>query len=244
MKKLTTILLMFVSFIWVSCVESYSPINEKDSSPPQILSTVPADGDAEVEVDSSIIITFTKAVDTVTVHEDSIITACNDEIFEQKLTPSEDMTSVTLSAETAMPEGATCEVEVKRTITDLFGLPLETDGSNASYKFSFSVASTIPSVTSTFPDEAQTLSTSEVEAITVTFSEDMNPSSITEKNILVSDCSGDVTYDNETKTATFTVTEGIEPRKSYKLIITGEVADQNGITMGEDVIINFSTGEE
>ena len=244
MKKLATISVMIVSFFWISCVESYSPVGDKDSSPPQILSTAPSHGDTDVEIDSSIIITFTKAVDTTTIHEDSIVTVCNDEIFEQELTLSEDMKYVTLSSETVMPEGALCKVEVKRTITDLFGLPLETDGSNASYKFSFSVVSTIPSVISTFPEEAQTVMPSEIEKITVTFSEDMDAATITEKTILVSDCIGDVTYDSETRTATFTVNEGIDSLRSYKLIITGEVADLDGVAMGEDVIINFSTGEE
>lgn len=226
------------------CVESYSPVKEAESSPPEVMTTAPEQGATNVAVDSSVVITFTKALDGTTVHSDSVITWCDDEIFEQDVTISENMKTVTLSSENVLSEGAICEVEVMRTIKDLFGLPLKTDGSNASYKFSFSVTKGAPLIVSTFPEEAQNVKTSEVETVTVTFSEAMNADTVTEKTILVSDCSGDVTYDSETKTATYTVLEGIETMRSYKLIVTGEVADQNGIPMGEDVIINFSTGEE
>jgi len=244
MKKLTAISIIAVSFFWVSCVESYSPVEEVDSSPPEVMSTAPLNGDTDVATDSSVVINFTKELDTATVHSDSIATWCDGEIFEQEVKLSGDLKIVTLSSETVMNEGAECEVEIKRTVTDIFGLPLKTDGSNASYKFSFSVASAAPTVTATYPEEAQAVTTSEVEKVTVTFSEAMDADTITEKTILVSDCSGDVAYDSKTKTAKFTVTEGILPERSYKLIVTGEVADSNGITMGEDVIINFSTGEE
>jgi len=236
--------LILIFLLGSGCVESYSPVNDPESSPPEVMTTVPENGATSVATDSSVVITFTKALDSATVNTESITTWCDNEFFEQEVTLSEDMKTITLSSENIMSEEAHCEVEIKRAVKDLFGLPLKTDGSNASYKFSFTVIKEAPSVESTFPQEAQKVTPSEVEEITVTFSEAMDADTITEKTILVSDCSGDVTYDSETKTATYTVIEGIEASRSFKLIVTGEVADISGIPMGEDVIINFSTGEE
>lgn len=241
---LRVFLLVFLHFIFTGCAEPYSPVKDVDSTPPEVSETSPADNESSVPADSTVVIRFSKPVSNPTVHSSSIKMIFGNLEIPGELILSENATSVEFIPEIPLNEGGIYTVEVERTITDLNGLPLKTDGTDSPYRFSFTILSTVPSVIASSPADSETVVASTLENITVTFSEDMDPATINNSTFFIEDTYGDVEYDTETKTASFIPDEKLMHSTSYQLILTNGITDLAGIPLENGMIINFITAEE
>lgn len=99
-----------------------------------------------------------------------------------------------------------------------------------------------PMVIDTNPDNAAT-NVPLNQVITVTFNEEMNPSTINSSSFIVTGAStigGTLTYSGVT--ATFTPTVNLTPNTTYVVKITTAVKDLRGNALQEDYIFTFSTG--
>lgn len=85
-------------------------------------------------------------------------------------------------------------------------------------------------------------------AITVTFSKNMNPATMTAANITLESSgapvAGSVSYDPNTRTATFTLDELLQADTEYTLTITTDVQDMGGQPLYEAETWSFITGDE
>jgi virginiamycin B lyase len=122
------------------------------------------------------------------------------------------------------------------------------DNSTAIYTVTVAIATdTIPpTVLSTSPVDGETVPVS-MTAIGVTFSEDMDVSTLTPATFVVScvsDIPGSVSYDPPTRTATFTISgSGPDFDTTYTVSITTGVKDLAGNHMLNEYVWSFSTGQ-
>ena len=99
-----------------------------------------------------------------------------------------------------------------------------------------------PMVIDTNPDNAAT-NVPLNQVITVTFNEEMNPSTINSSSFIVTGAStiaGTLTYSGVT--ATFTPSVNLTPNTTYVVRITTAVKDLRGNALQEDYLFSFSTG--
>ncbi len=99
-----------------------------------------------------------------------------------------------------------------------------------------------PMVIDTNPDNAAT-NVPLNQVITVTFNEEMNPSTINSSSFIVTGAStiaGTLTYSGVT--ATFTPNANLTPNTTYVVKITTTVKDLRGNALQEDYLFSFSTG--
>jgi hypothetical protein len=99
-----------------------------------------------------------------------------------------------------------------------------------------------PLVIDTNPDNAA-INVSLNQVITVTFNEEMNPTTINPSSFIVTGgaiIGGTVTYSGTT--ATFTPSVNLTPNTTYAVKITTDVKDLRGNALQEDYLFSFSTG--
>lgn len=244
MKKIFKVFIpFFICFTLFSCAEPYSPVKDIDSTPPEVSGTSPADQESDVPADISVEIKFSKTVLSSTVHSSSIKMTCDNAVVPAEVTVLEDGITAQMVPLSELIEGKEYTVEIERSITDTNGLPLKTDGTDSPYVFSFTVVSTIPSITGTNPADSEVVSAETLEKITVTFSEDMDPATINESTFFVEDVFGTVEYDAGTKTASLSPDTKLMSSTSYTLILTNGIKDLAGISI-QNTSVNFSTAEE
>ena len=99
-----------------------------------------------------------------------------------------------------------------------------------------------PTIIDVTPDNADT-NVPLNQVITVTFNEEMNPSTINSSSFVVtgaSTISGSLSYSGTT--ATFIPTANLKPNTTYVLKVTTAVKDLRGNALQEDNLFSFSTG--
>lgn len=79
------------------------------------------------------------------------------------------------------------------------------------------------------------------DAVSVTFDEDMDSTTINSSTFLVAGVTGTVTYDAVTRTATFTPSTPFSSSQSYTLTLTTGVKDLGGVALGGNVVLAFTT---
>lgn len=224
-----------------ACVPPYSPTGERDPEAPQVAAVVPASGAVDVPLDTIISITFTVPVNPTTVTPYSLrLKDAEGRMVGAVLDLSDDGTTVSMEPVMLLAEGKDYTIEVTRQIQDANGIPLDNGGKDSLIVSEFSTIAIPPTVVAVNPEDHATVSP-DLAAITVTFSEAMDPATITPSTFLLSDAEGEVSYDPDTLSARFALTEPLVPQHTYTLFVAGMVADMSGVPMGEDRIVRFTT---
>ena len=147
----------------------------------------------------------------------------------------------------ALPNNTTCEAKVSTAVTDTAGIPLASD-----YVWRFTTSAvadnTAPTIIATSPANNATgvcLS----KSVNVTFSEAMDPTTLTADNFYLTDSNvalvpGTLSYDSQSNTATFDVTNppGFMASTVYTAHITTGVTDLAGIPLATTNTRLFTTG--
>lgn len=234
-----------LTLFFVACVPPYSPTGEKDPVAPQVATVVPSDGAVGIAPGTVVSVTFTVAIDPATLTPYSL--RLQDEGGNEvpgALTLSDDGLTASLIPTTPFSEGKTYAIEVTRQIRDTNDIPLDIDGADSLLISTFSVLATPPTVVSVTPADEATVAP-DLAAIEVTFSEAMDPATITPATFLLSDMQGAVSYDPETLTARFDIAGGpLVPKRLYTIFVAGTVTDAAGVPMGGDLLVRFTTTEE
>ncbi|MEK7786924.1 MAG: Ig-like domain-containing protein, partial [Chloroflexota bacterium] len=116
-------------------------------------------------------------------------------------------------------------------------------GATMTAKISFVVDTTLPSVVSTSPviNETDVSIDKTVTAITATFSECMDATTLNSSTFTLSGATGTVSYDSSTKTATFTPSSNLSYETTYTAAITTGVKDLSGNAMASNYTWSFTT---
>jgi len=221
-----------------------------DTTPPTVVSTVPATDATGVALNSAITATFSEDMDP------STITASTFTLESWGLRGLSAEETVTISATVSYSAGSRTAIltpdedfaystnytaAITTGATDLAGNALADI-----YSWNFSSGdnpdTTAPRVVSTIPGADAIDVSPEITQITATFSEDMDPNTIHQDSCGVVDTEsgerlGDVSYSNRT----LVLTPDLQYNKTYEGYIKSTVADLAGNELGEDYEWTFST---
>jgi Raf kinase inhibitor-like YbhB/YbcL family protein len=212
-----------------------------DVNPPTVSSTSPASGDNSISISNNVTINFSEEMDPATINTSNItvqdssgnsvsgVVSYNERIAT--FTPATDLSYFTVYT-----------VTVGIGVKDSAGNAL---ASNSSWNFTTSSApdTIAPTISSTSPSSGAT-DISISSDVTITFSEEMDSSTINTSNITVQDSggnsvSGAVSYSS--KVATFNPTSDLSHSTVYTVTVGTGVKDTSGNALASSLSRNFTT---
>ena len=215
-------------------------------TPPTVISTTPANSAASVPINQKILATFSEAMDSGTINESTFtLTAPGAVAVAGTVTYLAAGSIATFSPNTDLTPNTTYVATITTDAKDLLGIAISNN-----YVWTFTTLSagdtTKPSVISTVPLNSST-GVAFNTAITATFSEAMDPTTITSSTFTVTGPGiipvvGAVTYAAIGNTATFTPTASLAPATLFTATITTEAADLAGNTIATSYVWTFTTG--
>jgi uncharacterized protein YdeI (BOF family) len=215
-----------------------------DLTPPTVTGTVPNSGATDVSPHKPITATFSKSMALSSLTGNFTLTGPGGAVSG--------VVSYTEATKTAMftpaahlDAGTSYTAELNTSVEDIYGVNLET-----SYSWSFTTGdldTTAPTIETRSPlPDAEDVAVS--TPITVTFSEDLAPSSLDTDHFVLTSPYGDVgvtfEYDPVTYTATLTPNVSLLYSTLYTMKVTADTADYAGNQLGADDIWSFTTMAE
>jgi hypothetical protein len=243
-KKLLTAFAMALVVLIVACKKD--TFKETVAVCPKVTSTDPSNGATNVPLNQVIRVSFNEAMNPATINQSSF------SLFGATQIPgtvSYDQTThtmifvpgsplVTRTAQAANIN-STYTARVMSSVKDLMGNALQTD-----YVWTFSTSASLsPTVTSTDPvNNANGVAPNKI--VTATFSEPMNPSTITSTTYTIlqgaTTIAGTVSYTGST--ASFTPTSNFVIGKTYTATITIGAKDPAGFALNNNYVWIFTPG--
>ena len=240
--RYTSIALDTLGKVHISYYDGYFSYDLKyatnaDTTPPTVVSTNPIDGATGVPVNSTIVTTFSEAMDASTIN-DSTFTMSNGATGMVSYDDTTQTATFTPSAN--LNYATTYTATIIKDVKDLAGNPIASD-----FVWSFTTAPapdiTPPAIVLTNPLDVEN-NVAINTTIAATFSEAMDASTINDSTFTMSNgATGTVSYDDTTQTATFTPSSNLTYLTTYTATITTGVKDLAGNPMSADYVWSFTT---
>jgi hypothetical protein len=217
-----------------------------DNIPPTVLATTPADKAVNVPGNNAITATFSEPVTGVGVNTFTLSTAATAGAPGAAVTGTVNFdaasNTATFTPSANLPVNAVNTVTIvggAAGITDLVGNPL---AQNTTFSFTTTSADTTPpQVVSNVP-AIDALQVGITNAITVTFNEPVLPITVNATTFTLSGAvTGSVTYDPQTRTATFTPDRPLAYHQKYTVTVAAGVKSLGKIPMAADFTWSFTT---
>jgi hypothetical protein len=223
-------------FVW-----SFSTGDVVDEVGPAVSSTTPSEGETQVSTDSALVVTFTEAMDPLTITTFTLTLLTGTE-------PVEGTVNLLGSTATFVPTDALLDdtvyvATVEQSVRDLAGNDLTAD-----YVWSFTTAAFVDDIApqvsfaTPVPDSTDAMVNT---VITATFTEVMTASGFGTTTFIVLEgitpVAGSVTYVGST--ATFTPASDLGEQTEFTARIESDVTDLAGNPMVEDFVWSFSTAD-
>lgn len=215
---------------------SFTTGNVSDSTSPTVTSTNPEDGANTVTINTSISATFNESMDATTINTSTFFLSGGG---TGTVSYDDTTKTATLKPSSELNISTTYTATITTDVKDLSGNALAAD---YSWSFTTTVGPDItkPTVTSTNPANGAT-DVDVNEAITATFSEAMNASTIGTSTFKINGGTGTVSYNSATSEATFTPTPSLQHVTTYTATIDRCVEDLAGNKMASDYSWSFTT---
>ncbi len=224
-----------------ACSSTFTTLAVPDTVSPSVLSVDPADGADNPPVTNAITVKFSEPVDVTTINTNTFMLLKNG---SEKITGTIQYDSLLYKAvftpNSVLEDNSTYTVRLTTGIKDL-------SGNSLSPVFLSTFAITTPAVLTVntgnggavFPVNG---------SISVQFSEDMDPGSITTGTFIVFNgsgaVSGSVTYNAETRTAVFTPDEKLSYYTTYTVDLTTGILSSDGKSLADDITWTFMTAAD
>ncbi|MCB2182473.1 MAG: Ig-like domain-containing protein [Desulfobulbaceae bacterium] len=217
-----------------------------DTTSPTIISVSPVWEETGVPVNTGVIVTFDEDIEPSTLDTNSFYLEWWDDASAEYVSIPGSVSynafnyTGTFTPDSDLPYKTYIYFYVKDTVTDLAGNPLDNTGS-VSYPdyhsyFQTGCSPSVPTVVNSSPGEnAQDVPLD--ASITMTFSTDMDPSTITTDTFVLYQLpnydilTGTVSYDNGSRTATFTPNAPLAAGTQFYTGVSSTLADIHGVTM-------------
>ena len=214
-----------------------------DTTPPTVTAVSPANDAINVAVGTSVTVTFSEPVDLLTVTSGSFILSN----LSTTVVVAPDGLSATLTPLAPLTVETVYSVTVTSAVTDVAGNPLDQDaGTIGLQPFISSFTSldvTPPTIIGVAPVDLAT-DIPVTTAVTVAFSEPVNPASLSAATFAVSDGSpvaGSIAVAADGLSATFTPTANLEYGVLYTVTITTGITDLAGNPLTAGLVSGFTT---
>ncbi len=193
-----------------------------DTTPPDILYTIPVADAKYVDIDQEIVLIFSEAMDSSTINTTNYYMS-GGAFGAVSYNPATHI--ATLTPASSMSYATTYTVTITADVADSAGNTL-----SGGYAWSFrSEPDTYaPVVTSVNPANGATEISTNITSITATFNESMAGGTITNSTFTVSGLTGTVSYNNPTYTATFTPSGQLLYGQAYTAALSTAVTDTAG----------------
>ena len=211
-----------------------------DTISPTVISTIPDDGDIDVEIDTNVSAVFSEAINPLTINDETFTLQNGIVMIDGEITKSGN--TVTFNSTNDLEPGTEYTATITNNVTDLAGNAMK---ENYVWKFTTASEAVLPTIISSIPlDKAENV-VLDID-ISAEFSKEMNDLTITDLTFLVTDdllapVDGAVAYDALTKTATFNPDSDLNSDTEYTVTITIGVESTTGIAMDLDYIWTFTT---
>jgi len=211
-----------------------------DTISPTVISTIPDDGDIDVEIDTNVSAVFSEAINPLTINDETFTLQNGIVMIDGEITKSGN--TVTFNSTNDLEPGTEYTATITNNVTDLAGNAMK---ENYVWKFTTASEAVLPTIISSIPlDKAENV-VLDID-ISAEFSKEMNDLTITDLTFLVTDdllapVDGAVAYDALTKTATFNPDSDLETDTEYTVTITTGVEDTTGLTIEMDYVWTFTT---
>jgi hypothetical protein len=242
---------LILAVLMIGCADDNGgTIANCDTSPPTVISTVPVNDAAGVSLSGNITATFSEAMDPSAINTSTMTLTT---ILNEGMTPASGVDAVsgtvtytgmtaTFNPASDLAPSTVYSATVTNSVKDEAGNAMVNN-----YVWSFTTEETVdvnpPTVISTVPDNDAT-DASLNGNITATFSEAMDPSTITTTTFMLrqgtTPVSGTVAYTGVT--ASFNPAGDLTPSTLYTATITTGVKDVAGNAMVSNYVWSFTTG--
>jgi len=231
-------LALAANFVW-----TFTTGATADTTAPTVTFTNPAAGATGVPLNSTVAATFSEAMNPLTLNTTTFTLATGSTMVAGSVGYAGDIATFTPGA--ALEAGTTYTATVTTAATDLVGNAL---ASNFVWSFTTGCCpdTTAPTVISEFPVAGATM-VPVVKQPTATFSESMDPTTLTTLTFTLSGpggaVTGTVTYDQPSATATFAPAANLAPNATYTATITTGAKSQTEIPLASNFVWSFKTGQ-
>jgi hypothetical protein len=215
-----------------------------DTTPPQVSSISPSGGATGVAVGTSVTIVFNRAMNSSTINSSTITLAPNGGgPVAAAVSFNAGTNTATLAPSSSLSAGTNYTLTITTGVQGSNNIALATQVTS-SFTTAAPADNTPPVVLGTSPANGAT--NGGTSAVTVTFSEDMNPSTINSSSFTIAGVCGNVSYDQGTRTATFFPTDNgatsvLANKLSYDARVTSGVKDMAGNSLSSDYNFSFIT---
>ncbi|HNX57534.1 MAG TPA: Ig-like domain-containing protein [Spirochaetota bacterium] len=210
---------------------------KNDTNPPVVSNSVPAANARNVAIGTNITITFSKNMDPSTINATNITLArkSNGAAVSGTLSYDDNSRTATFNPDSDLDKsevaGTEYTVTVKKEVKDKYGYGF---ANNSSWTF-YTTDTSAPAVSNNSFASAST-NVSTTPDISFTFSENIDPSTITSANVGVKDASGNLipgtlSYDTTLCKATFTPDYPLDYGTSYTVFANDNVKDMAGVAL-------------
>ncbi|OQX13938.1 MAG: hypothetical protein BWK80_42310, partial [Desulfobacteraceae bacterium IS3] len=212
-----------------------------DTTPPEVISVTPGDNETGVAPNAEITAVFSESVE-----ESSLVFSVSDTSGKRTdgtVSYDADTMTAVFTPETALAYGMTYTVTISAQLADLAGNAMPADYSWIFTTMTASETDTEPPFVKTTVPAADESGVALNAAISATFSEVMDASSIHENTFFVSDDNGSLpgTIKYSGTTASFTPQMLMTHSMTYTVTITAEAKDLAGNSMEADYSWSFTT---
>lgn len=234
-----------------------------NSFPPFVVGVQPAPGKLNLPLNTKVFVSFSEAMQTgatnlanVKLYQVSNPFTASESKTLVSTTNSADASNkiVILSPASSLLSSVQYRVEVLGGIVSSKGIPLGNPGSagyvtNVMFKSDFTTGAssdtTAPTVSATIPAASAT-SVNTTKPIVISFSEAIDPSTITDSSVSVklgsSAVSGNLSYDPMNRTATLVPNYALTASSTYTISVTTAVKDLAGVTLDQDSVTDGNQG--
>ncbi|MGH9421325.1 MAG: Ig-like domain-containing protein, partial [Thermoanaerobaculia bacterium] len=229
-----------------SAESAAATVTTLDITPPRVTSTSPANAQTAVSSFATVDATFSEAMDPATIGTSSFIVKVTSSgaVIPGTVTYAATTHIAEFKSTSPLPNPTSITATVTTDVKDMAGNKMA-----ANFTWSFTTRDdTGPTVISTSPANGAT-SVAPATAITVTFSEAMDPTTITASTITLKATStslnvnGSVSYNATTHIATFIPNAALAQSTGYTLTVAASVKDVAGNQMGTPFSMSFTTGD-
>jgi O-glycosyl hydrolase len=209
--------------------------------PPMVSAVTPANASIGVALNTTVTATFGAAMTAALINPATFTLTGPSGAVAGAVTYSTTTNVATFTPTVSLVNGSVYTATITTGATTSFGVPLA-----APYTWSFTtVEGTVPTVTSVTPTSGAT-NVNAAGALTATFSQPMNASTLSSSFILAAtggaNVPGTVTYSSGTQTATFTPSTALAYSDSYTATITTAAKSAVGAALASNYTWTFTTG--
>ncbi len=215
-----------------------------DAGPPKIVATNTGSIAGPFPASAGITASFSEPMEDTSINETTFLVRDSDRInLSGSVTYNPDTRTATFTPRDVLAYSTTYTATITSGVTDIGGNPLAED-----YSWSFTteaVTDSIPPVVSLTSPSQDAADVPVSSSISVTFSESIDPVTITSSSFFISDgrdnVSGAMILTDDGKTVIFDPLPDLAAGTAYIVTLTTEIKDLAGNTLAEDNICSFTT---